>query len=476
MNKTARRAACVAAAVCVAAALSAFPACMRGAAGPSGPKGDDLDFYDVYEAVNAERTANGEEPLSVSDFVKEYFGYVSEEAAEAASQQAVMNYSLLSTVSVLAAYTSGGGSIFHPVTGELFAGSGVIVDIDREAGDAYIVTNAHVVYESDYGYCNELYVYLYGNDVPFEDFDPDYGENYGGVDASDIEIIGVSKAYDLAVLKVTGSDVIKESRAVAARFSQEEEVFVGEAVYAVGSPDGEGISVTKGIISRDSEEIALQLSADNTYRVMRTDAAVNGGNSGGGLFDMQGWLIGIVNAKDERDGIDNIGFALPSSYARRIVQSMIDRYEEGGRAVNYVRTAFEGFFTDVNGSYAAYDGETGRTVITETVSVRQVVSNSAAVGVVRADDVIKRLSVGRSSLSRSTGSSSREGSFTVPQKGYTVAEHYFTIDVTREYQIEDAMFSVRAGDTVELVVERGGQTYYCYLVYDASSPYFISYE
>ena len=149
MKKTAKRAACVAAAICAAAALVTFSSCMRGPAGPSGPKGDDLDFYDVYEAVNEERTANGEEPLSVGDFVKEYFGYVSEEAAEAASRQAVMNYSLLSTVAIMTVYTRSSGSIFVPDTAEVFAGSGVIVDIDRDAGDAYIVTNGHVVYESE---------------------------------------------------------------------------------------------------------------------------------------------------------------------------------------------------------------------------------------------------------------------------------------------------------------------------------------
>ena len=70
MKKTAKRAACVAAAICVAAALVTFSSCMRGPAGPSGPKGDDLDFYDVYEAVNHERTATGEARFSVGDFVK----------------------------------------------------------------------------------------------------------------------------------------------------------------------------------------------------------------------------------------------------------------------------------------------------------------------------------------------------------------------------------------------------------------------
>ena len=103
-------------------------------------------------------------------------------------------------------------------------------------------------------------------------------------------------------------------------------------------------------------------------------------------------------------------------------------------------------------------------------------TNSAATGVLRSGDVIRQLSVGTSSLGRSTLASSRESSFTVPQEGYTVAEHYFTLDITREYQIEDAMFSVRGGDTVELVIERGGQTYYAYLVYGSQSYYYITYE
>lgn len=477
MKKTAKRAAIIAAAVCVAAATVTFSACLRGPAGPSGPMGQDLDFYDLYDAVNDERAANGEDPLTISEFVKEYFGYVSEEAAEAASEQAVMNYSLLSTVSILASYSTGSG-IFNS-SEAVYAGSGVIVDIDREAGDAYIVTNAHVVYESssNEGYCNDLYVYLYGNDVPYKDFNTDYGlENYSGVDKSNVKIIGVSLTYDLAVLKITDSEVIRESRAVAAHFAQEDVVYAGERVYAVGSPDGMGVSITEGIISRDSEEIALELSLDTAYRVMRIDAAVNGGNSGGGLFDMQGRLIGIVNAKDERKGIDNIGFALPSSYARRIVQSMIDNYEDTGAAAKYVRSAKLGIYPSVSGTYASYDGETGRTSISEIISAYQISANSASSGIVFADDVIKQFSIGTSDLSRSIYSYSQESSFTVPAESYTVAEHYFTLEVTREYQLYDALFSVRPGDTVELVVERGGNTVYCYIVYGSQSNYYQNYS
>lgn len=473
MNAILKRAACIAASVFAATAVITLASC---AAGPAGPQGEDLNFYDIYEAVNAERQSEGKQPLTVSEFVEQYFGYISQEAQEAVSQQAVINHSLLSAVSIISIFNVG-NSIFDS-SRNAFAGSGVIVDIDREAGDAYVVTNAHVVYqESISQYCDEAYVYLYGNDVPGEDFVLENGfNNYGGVSATDVEVVGVSITYDLAVLKITNSDVIRNSRAEAAQFAQEEEVFAGEKVFAVGSPSADGISVTQGIISRDSENITLNFNSGTYYRVMRIDAAVNSGNSGGALYDMQGRIVGIVNSKDERNGIDNIAFALPSSYSRRIVQSMIDRFEQTGLSARYVRTATLGLNLEVSGSYANYDGETGHTAITQILTVTQLSAGGAARDVVRVGDVIKSLSVGKSSLRLSTRLTSRESSFSVPQEQYSVAEHYFTIDITREYQIDDAMFSVCPGDTVELVVERDGVPVYCYICVNEYGSYYVDYN
>lgn len=75
---------------------------------------------------------------------------------------------------------------------------------------------------------------------------------------------------------------------------------VGDSVIAIGNPNAGGIAVTQGILSMESEYITMT-AADNVstvqIRVMRVDAAINGGNSGGGLFNDSGELIGIVNAK-----------------------------------------------------------------------------------------------------------------------------------------------------------------------------------
>ena len=485
MAKILRR---IAAAVMCAAALATFialPACAQN--GRDGRDGEDFNFYDMYEAVNAERVQNGEERLTVSEFVEMYFGMTSGEVQEAISQQAIMNRSLLSSVTIMADYTTS-APIFGTASHEVYAGSGVIVDVDTTEGDAYIVTNAHVVYESDYGYCEDLYVYLYGSDEEGADYYSDSRSgalvNVNGIPSSQVEIIGVSRQYDLAVLKVEDSEVIRRSNAVDARFVQDEYVVAGESVYAVGNADGMGLSITRGIISRESEFVNVALSENDdgsanvndvkSYRVMRTDAAVNGGNSGGGLFNCDGELVGIVNSKNEADGIDNMAYALPTTYARRVVQSMIDNYEENG-AARYVEKAVLGITVATRDSYSVYDSEKGETIIKETVGVEKVERGSAAHGVIEANDVILSFAIGTFEGGTDGAYTERSENFTVPRDtDYLVAPHYFSIDVTRQYNATDAMFSVRTGDTVELVVERNGVQMYCYITFDSSS-YFTQY-
>ena len=419
-----------------------------------GRDGEDLTLMSMMEEVNEELIAQGKQPYtSILDFVEDYFGYVSDEAQEAVSEKSIINYSLLSSVAIVSEFSS--GSLFEQ-TYSVFTGSGVIVDIDRQNGDAYIVTNAHVVCNTEGSqteYCNSIYAYLYGSDV----MDVDYFvynnvgvQNINGIDASDIEIVGVSLTYDLAVLRVEGSEVLARSNAVAASFSEDEVFAVGERVYAIGNPQWEGLSATRGIISRESQNIHLDI-ATTVFRVMRTDAAINGGNSGGGLFNMRGELVGIVNSGAasviEEDGvtindIDNMSYALPATYARRVVQSMIDRYEENNRTFYDVRKA--------------------------TLGVTSVVTDS---------DILKGFSVGVAQTAIADGAYTQKNSaFSVPEDtGFRVARHYFSLDVERSYTVTDAMFAVRQGDTVEIVIERNGQTMYAYITFD-SANYFRTYS
>lgn len=169
------------------------------------------------------------------------------------------------------------------------AGSGVIYDLNKEAGNAYVITNFHVIYdaESDNGIADYIYLSLYGG---ITNINTSTGENTDGL-AIPATYVGGAADYDIAVLKVQGSEILRESSAEEAEIGSSEEITTGEKVFAIGNPEGDGISVTEGVISVDSEYIQLESTINPgtavSMRVMRTDAAINPGNSGGGLFDSQ---------------------------------------------------------------------------------------------------------------------------------------------------------------------------------------------
>ena len=103
----------------------------------------------------------------------------------------------------------------------------------------------------------------------------------------------------------------------------------GDAVVAIGNPLGYGLSVTTGVVSRPTESVTFD---NTTMTLLRTDAAVNSGNSGGGLFNLNGELVGIVNAKIAANTVDNVGYAIPST---TVVKSINDLKNYGyitGRA------------------------------------------------------------------------------------------------------------------------------------------------
>ena len=210
------------------------------------------------------------------------------------------------------------------------AGAGVIYSLDKEKGDAYIVTNYHVCYSggtlAEDGIGSRFTTYIYGAETistydleclkyynqncseykGLFEYDSkglpiiDYG--YGAIDA---EYIGGSEIYDIAVLKITGSDILKNSDCLAVDVKDSDMVTAGSTAIAVGNPDAAGIAVTNGVISVESEYIQVQIDDVVVLREFRIDTPVNPGNSGGGLFDGRGRLIGIVNAKTTNTSVEN---------------------------------------------------------------------------------------------------------------------------------------------------------------------------
>lgn len=183
------------------------------------------------------------------------------------------------------------------------AGSGVIV-----SKNGYIVTCAHVVSDA----------------------------TKIGVTTSDKKtyvatLVGQDTDSDIALLKINATGL------TPATVADSDSIQQGEKVYAIGNPEGTfANSITSGIISAKSRKIAVTVSGSDsnssygsqqtkqtTMNVIQTDASVSPGNSGGGLFDETGCLIGIINAKSAGSNTEGLGFAIPEKTVMKKVSSIL---------------------------------------------------------------------------------------------------------------------------------------------------------
>lgn len=179
-------------------------------------------------------------------------------------------------------------------------GTGVII-----TEDGYIVTNAHVIYDSQYGAgLSENISVLVGD-----------GETY------DAEVIGYDTDCDLAVLKIKADDL------VPAEFGDSDSLKLGESVTAIGNPLGFDLmnTVTSGIVSGLNRQITIN---NKEMTLLQTDAAINSGNSGGPLINKYGQVIGInsskMSASYSETSIEGIGFAIPSNEVSKIVDDLME--------------------------------------------------------------------------------------------------------------------------------------------------------
>ncbi len=348
---------------------------------------------------------------SFVDFLKEIGVFLDDSLA--------VNSDLLCTAEVYAAFEVSslgmGSSYYYSI------GAGVFLEADTEKGDAYVVTNYHVVYnakstgrESISHVSDNILLYLYGGKT-----------DERGIKAT---YVGGAMNYDIAVLKVENSDLLKESDVHAATIADSDNVTVGERVYAVGNPNSKGVSAVSGILSVEAEYITLTAADERTKVAMlelRTDAPVNHGNSGGGLFNAAGELIGVVNARSEESGVEHLGYAIPSNLACAAAYNVIDNSKtDNSRGA---MCASLGITVETADTHSEYDEKTGKTRVVEEVKISKV-NGGLAAGKLKAGDVL---------LSIKIGEAEKE----------IVRRHMFTV----------AMLNVRRGDTVVLTVLRGGR-------------------
>ena len=182
------------------------------------------------------------------------------------------------------------------------AGSGIIVSQDDTY--TYIATNNHVVANS-----SEL-------TITFVD----------GKTAS-AQVVGVDSQHDLAVVRVKTSDLDSStvSAIKVATLGDSDSVKVGQSAIVIGNALGYGQSVTTGVISAKDREVTLKDDSGNTIsnKLLQTDAAVNPGNSGGALLNTNGQVIGIVSAKYSDTSVEGMGYAIPISQAKTIIDDLM---------------------------------------------------------------------------------------------------------------------------------------------------------
>ncbi len=168
-------------------------------------------------------------------------------------------------------------------------GSGVIID----GAGALVLTNAHVVHQA-----RDIKVRLQDGRVFVA------------------TVVGAEPDFDLALLRLSGA-----AKLPAVPMANSADLMPGETVIAIGNPFGFSHTVTTGVIS--ALERTIQTENGAMTDLIQTDAAINPGNSGGPLLNIMGELIGINTAIDARG--DGIGFAIPISKAKSVVEEILDQ-------------------------------------------------------------------------------------------------------------------------------------------------------
>lgn len=372
----------------------------------------DITIDDLYQAAIDDGFTG-----SMNDFILEFVNVDVNEPKEAIVK------GLKSTVSIFAHFTETKRTT--PIIGlpeitkneYTSAGSGIIYILDKETGTAYIVTNHHVIYDANSDTSNKISddidIYLYG--LELEDY------------KIDGTFVGGTETHDVAVIKVENSEILKNSIAEAAVFADSEFIEAGDTAIAIGNAQARGISVTKGIISVISENIDMDTNNLGlvNFRVIRIDTAVNKGNSGGGLFNNKGEVIGIVNAKMVSESVDSIGYALPSNMVYNVAENI--RYYCDNKNQEKPLKVLIGVTMKINSRIVSYDEVTDKILVKDIIKVEDITPDSpASEHFIKGDEIV------------------------------SVVIDNDTYIISRLHQLSDLLFKVKRNKTVIFTVIRDG--------------------
>ena len=229
--------------------------------------------------------------------------------------------------------------------------------------------------------------------------------------------------------EIANSDLIKNGNVEAVKFRSSSDAVVGETVYTVGNAKSMGLSASVGVLTMDSMELEVPRADENgevTMRLMRTDAPLNHGNSGGAFFDKDGNVLGVVVAKNVDDEVEGIGYIIPSDIARRAVENIIHSNEKYNSTT--IKKCILGISVAAEEPYTEIEEGTGVVRRREKVIVKEIVPNSAAQGKVFPGDIILSIEVNGN-----------------------------VVKADRVHNIVDFMLGVYVGDTVKVTLVRDGK-------------------
>lgn len=279
-------------------------------------KGQDADnigisAYDV--ALNSGLVSNEEEWLQY--LLKTVSGSYNNEVVT----QVATNLAMRSVVKVVSSDVL-----------ETASGSGIIVDYDSEKEKMYVITCYHVIVnkndESTYALDN-IYIQPYGIESTSMKFS---ATCVGGNPYADVAVLSVSitnarwQNFKLRVASIAGID----ENGLLTNY-----INLGESVIAIGNSKNKGLNAVRGSISRVSELTSSEningVSGNSKFRVVRFDAIIQSGNSGGGLFNCSGQVIGLINAKSASSDEQNFAHAIPIQTAYAIYVNVRRQLDSG---------------------------------------------------------------------------------------------------------------------------------------------------
>lgn len=245
---------------------------------------EEMSTIDNTDTIPALQTSNTQIPTTVTDI-----SGIAEEVMPA-------------LVSIVNEYTATQNFGYFGSYEQTYKASGSGIIVGQNETELLLVTNYHVVEDAD------KLVITFVDDTTAE-----------------ATVKGSAKTMDLAVIAVSLESLSLETKNTIsiATLGDSDSLKVGEPAIAIGNALGYGQSVTTGVISALDREIAVDSSYESTGTFIQTDAAINPGNSGGALLNMRGEVIGINSSKIGGTAVEGMGYAIPISAAKPIIENLL---------------------------------------------------------------------------------------------------------------------------------------------------------